>query len=115
MSDENQAGRIAPSEAQNLASLVNYGEGAVVSRTLRKWPGGTLTVFAFDQGQELSEHSAPFDAYVHVLDGETRLTIGGQHVEAKAGDIVLMPADVPHAVKATKRFKMLLIMIKDPK
>lgn len=115
MSDEKQSGGIAPSEAHNLASLVNYGEGAVVSRTLRKGAGGTLTVFAFDQGQELSEHSAPFDAYVHVLDGETRLIIGGKHVEAKTGDIVLMPADVPHAVKATTRFKMLLIMIKEPK
>jgi len=115
MSDEKQVGSFPASEAHALASLVNYGEGAVVSRTLRKGSGGTLTVFAFDQGQELSEHSAPFDAYVQVLDGEARLTIGGQQVEAKAGDIVLMPADVPHAVKATRRFKMLLIMIKDSK
>ena len=100
------------SEAVTLAALVEYGEGAVVSRTLAKNDAGTLTVFAFDEGQELSEHSAPFDALVQILDGEVELTIGGESVPATAGQAVLMPADIPHAVKATSRFKMLLTMIR---
>jgi quercetin dioxygenase-like cupin family protein len=115
MSDPKQSTGIEPARAFNLADLVDYAEGAVVSRTLRKSAAGTMTVFAFDQDQELSEHSAPFDAFVHVLDGKVELTIGGAPVPAKTGDIVLMPADVPHAVQATERFKMLLVMIKDPK
>ena len=106
------SGAIPGSEALTLAALVEYGEGAVVSRTLAKGSAGTMTVFAFDKGQELSEHSAPFDAYVQVLDGETLLTIGGQKVPARAGEVVLMPADIPHAVHATERFKMLLVMLK---
>ena len=100
-------------KALRLAELVDYAPGAVVSRTLQKGPAGTLTVFAFDEGQELSEHSAPFDAWVSVLDGEVLLTIGGAPVPAKTGETVLMPADIPHAVRATTPFKMLLIMIKD--
>ena len=100
------------SEAVTLATLVDYGEGAVVSRTLAKNDAGTLTVFAFDQGQELSEHSAPFDALVQILDGDVELTIGGESVPATAGQAVLMPANIPHAVKATSRFKMLLTMIR---
>jgi quercetin dioxygenase-like cupin family protein len=95
-----------------LADLVQYGEGAVVSRTLIKRPTGTITLFAFDAGQELSEHTTPFDAVVQVLDGEVMLTIGGQPVPAKAGETVIMPANIPHAVKATVRFKMLLTMIR---
>lgn len=106
-------GAIGGGEAVRLETLVDYAPGAVVSRTLQKGPAGTLTVFAFDEGQELSEHSAPFDAYVNVLDGEVLLTIGGQPVRAKAGETVRMPADVPHAVRATTPFKMLLIMIKE--
>ena len=100
-------------EAAGLADLVAYGPGAVVSRTLAKGGAGTLTVFAFDEGQELSEHSAPFDAHVLILDGRALLTIGGEPVEASAGEIVLMPAHVPHAVRAISRFKMLLIMFKE--
>lgn len=100
------------SEAVTLAALVEYGEGAVVSRTLAKNDAGTLTVFAFDEGQELSEHSAPFDALVQILDGDVELTIGGESVPATAGQAVLMPANIPHAVKATSRFKMLLTMIR---
>lgn len=103
---------LPPAEPVRLESLVDYAEGAVVSRTLTKSKAGTLTVFAFDEGQELSEHSAPFDADVMVLDGEVELTIGGQPVRAAAGQTVRMPADVPHAVKALSRFKMLLIMIR---
>ena len=95
-----------------LAGLVDYSEGSVVSRTLLKRGAGTLTLFAFDAGQELSEHSAPFDAYVQVLAGQVALTIGGARVEAAAGQTVLMPADVPHAVRAETRFKMLLTMLR---
>jgi len=95
-----------------LAELLEYAPGAVVSRTLAKSGAGTLTVFAFDRGEELSEHTAPFDAYVQVLDGRAELVIGGKPVFPETGDTVLMPADVPHAVKAIDRFKMLLIMIR---
>jgi quercetin dioxygenase-like cupin family protein len=99
-------------EAFVMADLVQYGEGAVVSRTLMKQPTGTLTLFAFDQGQELSEHTAPFDAVVEALEGEVVLTIGGKAVAAAAGQTVVMPANVPHAVKAVTRLKMLLTMIR---
>ena len=107
------SGAMPPAEAVRLATLADYGEGAIVSRTLAKGPAGTLTVFAFDKGQELSEHSTPFDAYVTVLDGETLLIIGGNEVRAKAGETVRMPAHIPHAVKAPERFKMLLVMLKN--
>jgi len=107
-----ETGGMEPAVAVRLADLVDYAPGAVVSRTLAKGPAGTLTVFAFDEGQELSEHSAPFDAWVDVLDGTVLLTIGGKPVTAKAGETVRMPAVVPHAVRATTRFKMLLVMIK---
>jgi quercetin dioxygenase-like cupin family protein len=100
-------------EAVALAALVAYQPGGVVSRTLVKQQGGTVTAFAFDQGQALSEHTAPFAALVQVLDGEVELVIGGKQVHATAGDAVLMPAGVPHAVNATTRFKMLLIMVRE--
>jgi quercetin dioxygenase-like cupin family protein len=106
------AGKIEPATPVRLAELVEYGAGAVVSRTIAKSPAGTLTVFAFDEGEGLSEHTAPFDAYVQVLDGEAALTIGGAPVAARAGETVLMPAGVPHALHAVSRFKMLLIMIR---
>ncbi|MGC4122216.1 MAG: cupin domain-containing protein [Myxococcales bacterium] len=99
-------------QAQSIADLVQYAEGAIVSRALVQKSVGSLTLFAFDAGQELSEHSAPFDAFVQVLDGEAELVIGGKSVPAKAGQLVLMPANVPHAVKAPQRFKMLLSMIR---
>ena len=95
-----------------LAGHVSYDNDSIVSKTLRKTKAGTLTLFAFDKGQELSEHSAPFDAYVQVLDGRVELTIGGKPVVASAGEMVLMPADIPHAVKAVEQFKMLLMMFK---
>jgi len=103
---------IAAAQATQLAALVSYGEGAVVSRTLAKGSAGTLTVFAFDRDQGLSEHSAPFDAWVQVLEGSALLTVGGEPIAANAGEIVLMPANVPHAVSADERFKMLLVMFK---
>jgi len=96
----------------NLQTDIQYNPEAVVSKTLVKQPHGTITLFAFDQGQELSEHSAPFDAMVHVLDGEVELIIGGKSQVAKTHEFVIMPANIPHAVKAKTKFKMLLTMIK---
>jgi quercetin dioxygenase-like cupin family protein len=93
-------------------SLVDYQEGAIVSRTIVEKPTGTLTVFAFDKGQKLSEHTAPFDAVVQVLDGTGQFTISGQSSNLSAGQMIIMPADVPHAVTANERFKMLLTMIR---
>jgi len=97
-----------------LVNLVAYQDGGIVSRTLVKKNGGTVTVFAFDKGQALSEHTAPFDAIVQVLDGEVELVIGGKKVPAKAGQTVLMPSGVPHSVNASSKFKMLLIMVREP-
>jgi quercetin dioxygenase-like cupin family protein len=108
-------GVLAGAHALAANGLAEYAEGAIVSRTLTKGKGGSFTFFAFDQGQELSEHSAPFDAYVQVVDGEAELIIGGERVAAHVGELVRMPANVPHAVKAPRRFKMLLVMIRDPK
>ena len=102
-------------EPVRLAELVAYADGAIVSRALSQGPAGSLTVFAFDKGQKLSEHTAPFDAFVNVLEGETLLTVGGQRVPARAGETVRMPADIPHAVEATGRFKMLLVMLRQPR
>ena len=106
-------GSIEPARAIRLETLVDYGPGAVVSRTIKKGEAGSLTIFAFDAGQELSEHSAPFDAFVQVLEGEAELIIGKEPVRAMAGETVLMPAHVPHAVRAPGRFKMLLSMIRE--
>ncbi len=105
---------LPPAEPVELAKLVAYQDGGVVSRTLVKKNGGTITVFAFDKDQALSEHTAPFDAIVQVLDGDAELVIGGKSVPAKAGQTVLMPAGIPHAVNATSKFKMLLIMVREP-
>lgn len=105
-------GTLEPAEAHSLAALVDYGEGAIVSRVIGRGAGANITLFAFDEGQELSEHSTPQDAYVAVLDGQCRLTVGGAPVAATAGDIVLMPANVPHALLATTRFKMMLVMVR---
>ncbi|MCC6476150.1 cupin domain-containing protein [bacterium] len=97
----------------SLTDAVQYNPESVVSRTLIKQPKGTVTLFAFDKGQELSEHSAPFDAAVQVLEGEVELIIGGTPVRVKAGEWVVMPANIPHAVKAVERFKMLLTMVRE--
>lgn len=104
--------KIAPAKAVDLATLVDYAPGAIVSRTLAENKAGSLTLFAFDAGQGLSEHSAPYDAVVQILDGNADLVIGGKTVHAAAGQLVVMPADVPHAVKAPGRFKMLLTMLR---
>jgi len=100
------------SEILNITGLAEYQTGAVVSRQITKAEGGNVTFFAFDEGQELSEHTAPFDALVHVLDGEVEIKISGKPSLLKAGEAIIMPANQPHAVKAVKQFKMLLTMIK---
>ncbi|NIQ98511.1 MAG: cupin domain-containing protein [Desulfuromonadales bacterium] len=99
-------------ESLDLENLVQYQDGSIVSRTLLEDQSGTLTVFSFDQGQALSEHTVPFNAFVQVLDGEAEIGIGGTPVIVKAGEIVLMPGGIPHHVRAPKRFKMLLTMFK---
>jgi quercetin dioxygenase-like cupin family protein len=95
-----------------LADSVDYADGAVVSKTLLNKPTGTLTVFSFDTGQGLSEHTSPYDATVQILDGEAQITIGGETTVVKAGELMIMPAGVPHSLNAGQRFKMLLIMIR---
>ena len=95
-----------------LADLIGYQEGAVVSRTLIKKSTGTVTLFSMDSGQEISEHTAPFDAMVHVLEGEVLVTISGSPHTLCAGQMIIMPANQPHALKATERMKMLLVMIR---
>jgi quercetin dioxygenase-like cupin family protein len=104
---------LPPAEPVLLGRQLDYVPGAVVSRTIAKARGGSITLFAFDAGQELSEHTAPFDAFVQVLDGAVELVIGGQPVVASAGETVRMPAGVPHAVRALERFKMLLSLVRD--
>jgi quercetin dioxygenase-like cupin family protein len=94
------------------ADLVQYQPGAVVSRTLVKKPTGTVTAFAFDAGEELSEHTAPFDALVLMVDGEAEITISGVTHTVKAADFFMLPAHQPHAVKAVRKFKMILVMIR---
>jgi len=92
--------------------LVGYQEDSIVSRTIIDKGTGTLTLFAFDEGQGLSEHTAPFNALVYIIDGEAQVTISGKSLNLKEGEMVIMPANHPHALKATNRFKMMLIMIK---
>ena len=101
-----------PPQPQQLIDLVQYQAGAVVSRTLIKEKAGTVTLFAFDEGEGLSEHTAPFDALVHLLEGEAEVVISGKPLHLKQGEMVMMPANEPHALKALTRFKMLLTMIR---
>jgi quercetin dioxygenase-like cupin family protein len=95
-----------------LVNFLDYQAGAVVSRTIIDKPAGTLTLFAFDKGQGLSEHTAPFDALVYLLDGEAEITISGKSLHVERGEMVIMPANQPHALRAINRFKMMLVMIK---
>ena len=99
-------------QASNLEGLIDYQEGSVVSRTIIDKKTGTVTLFAFDVNQGLSEHTAPYDAMVYVLDGEVDVTISGKPVKLKKGEMTIMPANQPHALAAKTRFKMLLTMIK---
>jgi quercetin dioxygenase-like cupin family protein len=103
---------IAGATAAAPAALAAYQDGAIVSRTLLKRAGGTITLFAFDAGQTLSEHTTPFDAIAHVLEGEALITIAGTPIGVTTGELILLPANQPHAVAATTRFKMLLTMIR---
>jgi quercetin dioxygenase-like cupin family protein len=95
-----------------LVNMVDYQSGSVVSRTLIDKPSGTVTLFSFADGQGLSEHTAPFDALVYVMDGEARITISGKDYTLAGGEMIIMPAHKTHALKATKQFKMALVMIK---
>ncbi len=99
-------------EAKNLVGLVDYQDGAVVSKEVIRKDKGTLTLFAFDKGQGLSEHTAPFDAFVYILDGKAEISIAGKPHKLEVGEAIIMPANKPHALKAIERFKMLLVMIK---
>ena len=99
-------------EAGNLVNLVDYQDGAVVSKEIIRKEKGTVTLFAFDKGQGLSEHTAPFDALVCILDGQVEIYIAGKMHLLKTGQTIIMPANKPHALKAIERFKMLLVMIK---
>lgn len=101
------------SEILQLPELVNYQDGSVVSRQITKADAGNVTLFAFDKDQELSEHTAPFDAFVHILDGSAEIKISGKAFELGTGDAIIMPANEPHALKALSRFKMLLTMIRN--
>ncbi len=98
--------------AQNIVDLISYQETSVVSKTMLDKKTGTITLFAFDKGQGLSEHTAPFDAMVTVLDGKAEITIAGNPVLVKQGEMLVMPANQPHTLKAVERFKMMLIMIR---
>jgi quercetin dioxygenase-like cupin family protein len=112
-SQQAQAKREIPiAEIVRLIDLVNYQEGAVVSRTLVNRATGTITLFAFDEGQGLSEHTAPFDAMAYLLEGEAEIVIAGKPLRTTAGEGVLMPANQPHSLKALTRFKMVLTMIR---
>lgn len=95
-----------------LASVIEYQKDAVVSKEILKTPSGTITLFAFDKGQGLSEHTAPFEALVQIIDGEAEITISGEKHNVFTGESIHMPANIPHALKAEKRFKMLLTMLK---
>jgi quercetin dioxygenase-like cupin family protein len=106
--------RITDLRAQvlKLADLAEYQDGAVVSRTIIDKKVGTITVFSFDEGQGLSEHIAPYDAFVYILDGQAEITISGKKLLVNEGEMVIMPANKPHALRAIKRFKMQLVMIR---
>lgn len=103
---------LRPSERLSVADLANYQDGSVVSRTLINRKTGTITLFAFDSGQALSEHTAPYDALAHILEGDAEITISGKPFALGAGQLILMPANQPHALKALSKFKMLLTMIR---
>jgi quercetin dioxygenase-like cupin family protein len=112
MDEAKQHTKLLTAGVVNPSDLLSYQDGAVVSRALVKKKTGTVTLFAFDAGEGLSEHAAPFDALVYLIDGEAEIIISGASHHLKTGEMILMPANEPHALKATKRFKMILTMIK---
>ena len=101
-----------PAHAFQIAALVDYQSGSIVSREILKGATGKVTLFAFDQGEGLSEHTSPFNALVQMVEGEAEITISGQAHRVKGGELILMPAQQPHALKALQRFKMILTMIR---
>jgi quercetin dioxygenase-like cupin family protein len=103
---------LSAAEVTKATEWVDYQEGSIVSREITKKPTGNVTVFAFDEGQGLSEHTAPFDALVHALEGEAEVTISGKPYRLQGGEMILIPAQQPHALKALKRLKMVLTMIR---
>jgi quercetin dioxygenase-like cupin family protein len=110
--DTNPSSKGLRGEITKVADLVNYQDGSIVSREIVKNPAGSVTVFAFDEGQGLSEHTAPFDALVQVLEGVVEITIAGKTHRLQGGELILMPAQQPHALKALQRYKMILTMIR---
>jgi quercetin dioxygenase-like cupin family protein len=105
-------GGLAPAQKQELSSLVSYQPGSVISRTIIDYKTGTVTLFAFDEGEGLSEHTAAFDALLYILEGKAAITIAGERNDLGEGEAIILPSGKPHSVKATTRFKMLLTMIK---
>ena len=103
---------ISEKESKKLVDMVEYQEGSIVSRTIINKKAGNVTLFAFDIGQGLSEHTAPYDAMVYALDGEADIKISGKTTRLKSGEVIVMPANEPHAIHAVTKFKMLLVMIK---
>ena len=104
--------QVLSARALKLADMVDYQDGSIVSRAMVDKRTGTVTLFAFDAGQGLSEHTTPYDALVHIIDGEAEITISGKTLHLREGEIIIMPANEPHAVRALGRFKMLLTMIR---
>ncbi len=104
--------KFEPAHVANIAKLVDYQSGSIVSREILKGATGKVMVFAFDQGEGLSEHTSPFNALVQMIEGEAEITISGQPHRVKEGELILMPAQQPHALKAVQRFKMILTMIR---
>jgi quercetin dioxygenase-like cupin family protein len=111
MSEQDQVS-VKNDEVKQLVDLLQYQDGSIVSRVLLKNKGGTVTLFAFDEGEGLSEHTAPFDALVVVIDGDADIEIAGESFKVRPGETITLPANRPHAVKAATKFKMLLIMIR---
>ena len=109
---EHEQNQVSRAEVKQLGELLQYQEGSIVSRVLLKNKGGTVTLFAFDESQGLSEHTAPFDALVLSIDGEADIEIAGEGYQVRQGETITLPANRPHAIKAATRFKMLLTMIR---
>jgi quercetin dioxygenase-like cupin family protein len=108
----NEQIQTSSAEVKPLIELLEYRDGSIVSRVLLKNNGGTVTLFAFDQGEGLSEHTAPFEALVFVIDGEAEVELAGKAYSVRTGETITLPANIPHAVKAATKFKMLLTMIR---
>jgi quercetin dioxygenase-like cupin family protein len=112
LESKTKTGNLTAAEAIAAAALLQYQAGAVVSRTVLKNAAGSVTIFAFDEGQGLTEHTSPFDALVYVLEGETEIRVAGNPIAAKAGDLISIPANQPHGLSAKTRFKMMLTMLR---